>query len=414
MARAPQTLETAFRTFHVIKPINEGAAGRVYRVADDTGCEFAAKVLHPDRTTKERRSRFKNEIGFCQRIRHPNIVSVNDYGVVVLDGRPTPFYVMKLYEQSLRGRLESRIAPESAIRYFSQLLDGVEAAHLQKVVHRDLKPENALIDSESDSLVVADFGIAHFEEDLLLSIVETAPSTRLANFQYAAPEQKQRGGPVGFASDIYALGLMLNELFTGRVPAGTDFLRIGAVAPAYSYLDDVVDQMIRQDPSGRPTSIDAIKSDLIGRKREFVTRQRLDAVRQEVVPASSIADPLLDTPVRVIDFEWAQNTLTLVLSQPVNQDWITAFQNIGSRTSVMGADVTDFAFRGDRATVRAEDRSVQDIIDYFKGWLPRATQGYETELQSRRRRQQDIANDRLRREREELERQLAVRRSVKL
>jgi serine/threonine protein kinase len=80
--------------------------------------------------------------------------------------------------------------------YFSQLLDGVEAAHLQQVVHRDLKPENVLHDTKSDQLTVADFGIAQFEEEELYTLIETTPNRRLANFQYAAPEQRNRGAAV--------------------------------------------------------------------------------------------------------------------------------------------------------------------------------------------------------------------------
>lgn len=414
MAKAPQVLETAFRAFEVLAPISEGAAGRVYRVRDDSGGVFAAKVLHPDRLNRDRRSRFKNEIAFCQRNRHPNILTVTDYGIVRLGDAQSPFYVMKLYDGSLRNRVSENLGHESALRYFAQLLDGVEAAHLQNVVHRDLKPENALYDSATDSVVVADFGIAHFEEDLLATAVDTTPAARLANFQYAAPEQRERGGKVGVAADIYALGLMLNEFFTKRVPAGTDFARIGSVAPDYAYLDETVEEMIRQQPERRPPSIDAVKARLIGRRKEFVARQKFDQVNQLVLPESTISDPLLEDPPRIVDFDWSNNTLTLFLSRPVNQDWVTAFQNIGSRRSVLGADVTDFQFREDRAIVRAEDREVQSVIDFFKEWLPRATHQYQAELRRRQVRADDIARDRLRRERDEQERQLAVRRSVKL
>jgi serine/threonine protein kinase len=101
---------------------------------------------------------------------------------------------------------------------FSQILDGVEAAHLQNVIHRDLKPENILCDQNFATIAIADFGTARFTEDILATAIETGPSQRLANFQYAAPEQRTVGGDVQATADIYALGLMLNELFTGSVP----------------------------------------------------------------------------------------------------------------------------------------------------------------------------------------------------
>ena len=411
MTKSPTALETAFRLYTVVDVLDEGGAGRVYRVADESGNEFAAKVLHPDRLTVERRARFKNEIAFCQRNRHPNVLTVIDHGVVAFESKRAPFYVMDLFDGSIRRLYKSTLTSEAKLRIFGQLLDGVEAAHLQGVYHRDLKPENALYLKDHNRIVVADFGIAHFREEQLFTAVETAPNTRLANFLYAAPEQRSRGKNVDGRADIYALGLMLNELFTGHVPSGTDFARISHASADLAYLDDIVDEMIRQDPERRPLKIDAIKANLIGRKKEFVTRQQLDAAQLRVVPASDLSDSLLDDPPRLVDFEWANGTLTLVLSRSVNGDWINAFQSIGSRQSVLGADVTNFQFSGEKAIVRAEYRSVQDIINYFKEWLPRALAMYRMQLERKRTATENSERERLHREREELERQLALRRS---
>jgi serine/threonine protein kinase len=113
------------------------------------------------------------------------------------------------------------IEPDGVLPIFSQILDGVESAHPQGVWHRDLKPENILYSLANGTLIVADFGIAHFEEQDLLTAVETQPNERLANFLYAAPEQKIRAKSADSRSDIYALGLMLHEMFTGDVPLGT-------------------------------------------------------------------------------------------------------------------------------------------------------------------------------------------------
>lgn len=212
----------------------------------------------------------------------------------------------------------------------------MEAAHLQKVVHRDLKPENVLYDRQAETLLVADFGIAHFEEEELYTGVETAPSTRLANFQYAAPEQRARGLQVDHRADIYALGLILNEMFTNEVPQGTDYKTIQSVAPEFSYLDDLVSAMLRQSPSARPQSIEVIKRELIGRKQEFVTRQRISELKATVVPVTDLDDPLIADPPRLVDFDWDQGTLTLFFQRPVNPKWIQALNNMGGYRSVMG------------------------------------------------------------------------------
>ena len=88
---------------------------------------------------------------------------------------------MRRYQSSLRPLMQERISPDGVLPLFSQILDGVEVAHLQGVVHRDLKPENILYDRDSQTLAIADFGIARFTEDLLATRVETASAQRLTS-----------------------------------------------------------------------------------------------------------------------------------------------------------------------------------------------------------------------------------------
>ena len=149
-----------------------------------------------------------------------------------------------------------------------QVLEGVEAAHLQKVIHRDLKPENILFDRQRKVLAIADFGIARFAEDLLVTRVTTAPQQRLANFRYAAPEQRS-GQRVDAATDVYALGLILNEAFTGETPVGTDYRTISSVVEPFGFLDEIVAAMIGQSPAGRPGSIFEIKKQIRKAREEI-------------------------------------------------------------------------------------------------------------------------------------------------
>src|SRR5205085_4918867 len=170
-----------------------------------------------------------------------------------------------------------------------------------QVVHRDLKPENILYDKAQDRLLVADFGIAHFEVEDIYTDAETSPNDKLANFQYAAPEQRRRGSKVEYPADIYALGLILNEMFTGLMPHGTRYKTIGEVAPAYGYLDDLVTEMLVQSVEERTNSIAEVKRQLIGRGVEFVRSQRLSEYKQKVVPATDIDDSLINDPPTLRD-----------------------------------------------------------------------------------------------------------------
>jgi hypothetical protein len=258
--------ETALESYkRVGEPLGSGGTGVVYEVQDSDGNHYALKLLNSS-IDKTRLKRFKNEISFCSTDRHKNIIRVLDHGLASGQGGQSPFYVMPLYSKTLRSLISAGIKPADVLFLFDQVLDGLEAAHLQGVCHRDLKPENILFDPLKRLIVVADFGIAKFNEEDLHTAVETSNRERLANFLYSAPEQRIRGKTVETKADIYALGLILNEMFTGDVPQGAGIKPIGAVAPDYSILDEVVEAMRQQIPERRPTSIQSIRDLLAARK----------------------------------------------------------------------------------------------------------------------------------------------------
>ncbi len=93
---------------------------------------------------------------------------------------------MNLYQGSLRELMADAIPQDQVLIYFAQILNGVECAHLNGIIHRDLKPENILVAKTDGQLVVADFGIARFQEEELFTAVRTKDNSRLANFQYCA------------------------------------------------------------------------------------------------------------------------------------------------------------------------------------------------------------------------------------
>jgi serine/threonine protein kinase len=374
--KKPNSLSTAFATYAVNQVIGEGGSGVVYGATDDVGAEFAVKVLNPERASREKLKRFENEYRFCSRNKHPNIVTVLDHGLSP-DG--AAFFVMPRYEGSLRS-LIGHINPTTVLDLFSKVLDGVEAAHKLNVVHRDLKPENILHRKNGLELVVADFGIARFEEDELFTAVETKDGTRLANFQYAAPEQRIRGRSVDARADIYALGLILNELYTGELAHGTGFKAIASVSADFEYLDGIVDAMLRQNPATRFSDIDSVKKELIARGCEHISRQKLSALEKVVLPVSAVDDPLVTDPIRLVGGDWDNNVLSLTLSQEPNSNWVWAFRNMGSHTAVMGKGPDTFQFRGKQATISAEPRECQQIIGYFKDWLPQANRVYAEKI----------------------------------
>jgi serine/threonine protein kinase len=387
MTKKPLTFDTPFDTYTSSAIIGEGGAGRVYVVTNSAREEFALKCLAPERITSERLKRFKNEIQFCQRYNHPNIVKVVDTGVTLIKEVKCPFFVMNRYSGTLRT-LMGKLKPDEVMTLFSQILNGVEAAHLAKVWHRDLKPENILYEPRKNRVVIADFGIAHFEEEEIYTAVETRAADRLANFQYSAPEQRVRNSNVDHQADIFALGLILNELFTGEILQGAGHKKIADITTDYAYLDNLVELMIQQNPANRPESIEKIKMELIGRKNAFVALQKYDESKKQVVSATE--SPEFD-PIQIVGLDYESGVLKLKLSRNIPSGWAQEFQNPrGGHSAIMGYGPERFDIRGDTASigVRDDESFIQNIVNHAKNYVDAANQGYVKQMHERARKEE--------------------------
>lgn len=410
--KKPIAIETTFDVYTLTEQIGEGGAGRVFGGIDSGGQPVAVKVLTA--VSADKRKRFKNETAFLLKNTHANIATVVDHGIGNSDPVKGPFYVMPRYGSNLRTRMKQGIAPKEVMPLFAQILDGVEAAHMMGVTHRDLKPENILLTNDGKRSVVADFGVASFTADLLHTLVDTKPTTKLANFQYAAPEQRSPGQRVSQSADIYALGLMLNELFTGIVPQGTDYKTIRPVTEEFGFLDPVIAQMINQDPAARPQSIADVKGHIQKHHFDMVTRQKLSTLQKVVIPAGKVDDPLAFEPPKLIAAHWAEGTLHLTLDRPVNQRWVGALQTMGNYSSVMGIPPSAFRFDGANVTVNVRDTDAQNLINFFKEWLPKATTRLHHMLEQEALARKQELQRQLKVQLEAEQRSLAINRTLKI
>src|SRR3954469_21928991 len=193
--------------FRMVAPLGRGGMGEVYR-ADDLklGQTVALKFL-PDHLTHDpaRLAQFHNEVRVARTISHRNVCRTYDIGDA--DGRLflTMEYVDGEDLASLLRRI-GRFPQDKAIDVARQLCAGVAAAHERGVIHRDLKPANVMLDGDGN-VRITDFGIATAAADVGAAVAGTP--------QYMAPELLA-GKPASAKSDIYALGLILFEIFTGR------------------------------------------------------------------------------------------------------------------------------------------------------------------------------------------------------
>lgn len=205
--------------------LGTGGMAEVYRALElPLGREVAVKVLPAALAADPNYvSRFRTEARRVAQLRHPNIVEV--YAFNGGEHGDLLYLVMPVLRESLRDRLdhEGKLPVDESIRIVTEIASGLDVAHAMGLVHRDVKPENVLLDKDGRALLT-DFGIAR-EVPLHRqgSAAQTLAATGLpvGTPEYMAPEQL-RGGSVDQRADVYALGAVLYELLTGRVPHEAD------------------------------------------------------------------------------------------------------------------------------------------------------------------------------------------------
>jgi protein kinase-like protein len=257
--------------YRIVGLIGRGGMGEVYRAQDlKLGQAVALKFL-PEEVGREpaRLERFLNEVRIARQISHPNVCRVYDVGD--MDGRH--FLSMEFVDgedlASLLRRI-GRLPADKGIEVARQVCAGLAAAHDRGVLHRDLKPANIMIDGRGHARL-ADFGLAAAADDVRPGDVAGTPA-------YMAPEQLE-GQELSTKTDLYALGLVLHELFTGkrifdgasiqqlreqhRSGAGSRSTIAGSpeVDPA---IERVIRRCLETDPKSRPPSALAVAAALPG------------------------------------------------------------------------------------------------------------------------------------------------------
>src|SRR5947207_2438208 len=193
--------------YRLVALLGRGGMGEVYRADDLTLDHPVALKFLPAGVTHDgaRLAQFHNELRIARQVSHKNVCRL--YDLADADGRQflTMEYVDGEDLASLLRRI-GRLPQDKAVEIARQLCAGLAAAHERGVVHRDLKPANVMIDGEGN-VRITDFGLAVAERDSAAAFAGTP--------QYMAPEQFA-GQPASVKTDIYALGLVLFELFTGH------------------------------------------------------------------------------------------------------------------------------------------------------------------------------------------------------
>jgi serine/threonine-protein kinase len=257
--------------YRIVGLLGRGGMGEVYR-ADDLklGQPVALKFLPSSLNPGDRRfDRLLSEVRLARQVSHPNVCRVYDAGEVEGQHFLSMEYIDGEDLASLLRRI-GRLPKDKAIELARQLCAGLNAAHEQGILHRDLKPANVMIDGRGRAKIT-DFGLAALSHDL------GGEDPSAGTPAYMAPEQLA-GREVTVRSDLYALGLVLYELFTGRLPFSSRSVdeivrqrsRAGISSPSdhVEGFDPAVERAIARclenEPKDRPASALAVSAALPG------------------------------------------------------------------------------------------------------------------------------------------------------
>ena len=208
--------------YELVSKLGQGGMSVVYRarrahIGDDVAVKILlGKFVKDDAAL----ARFKREARAAAMLRHPNVITIHDFGETEDDKAPA-YIVMEFVRGAPMRELlknENRFSVERAVRLMRGICAGVSAAHRQGVVHRDLKPENILVvapddDFEFESVRVVDFGLAK-----LLADAGAGPGGTIVGTPYYMSPEQGMGEPLDARSDVYSLGAMFYEMLAGKRP----------------------------------------------------------------------------------------------------------------------------------------------------------------------------------------------------
>ncbi|MFE6975572.1 serine/threonine-protein kinase [Streptomyces sp. NPDC057682] len=255
--------------YRLVRELGEGGMGVVWEAQDETlDRPVAVKVISllsgSGSRGDEARARFLREARITARLQHPHIVAIHDLGESGPDRGNAPFLVMELVRgEGLDAKLSrGSVGLEKAARWGAQICEALAEAHAAGVMHRDIKPSNIFV-THTGTVKVLDFGVARAADPYATADRLTQTGFIVGTPPYMAPEQA-RGYPEP-GSDLYALGCLLFELITGRLPfqapdsIGYLTAHLSQEPPAPSSVrpgiprawNDLVGKLLRKDPSER-------------------------------------------------------------------------------------------------------------------------------------------------------------------
>jgi serine/threonine-protein kinase len=355
--------------YRVLKELGAGGMGTVYLAEHvEIGRRVAVKVLNSAFAGQsDAVNRFQREARAAAQIGHPNIVEILDMGRT---DEGVPYMVMELLEGEdllkLMGRT-GRIPPGQAVDIVVQVLSAIGVAHAIGIIHRDLKPENVFLarrGARTDFVKVLDFGVAKFHDAISSTSGRlTRDGTLVGTPAYMSPEQARGSKKVDARSDLYAVGVVMYEMLSSRLPhsgesynemivaiAGTEPPGLSTVAPwVPPGLSKVVARAMARDPDARFQTASQMSDAL----QPFVEAVEID------VPLATGTPPVVPAPTVAIEARPSMSTAVQTTSSRARLPLVAAAAALVLVVAGAGAY---WALAPTDGAAHAEDASASPLV----------------------------------------------------
>jgi predicted Ser/Thr protein kinase len=326
---APEVLQAALPQYQVTALLGRGGMGAVYlgrQISLDR--EVAIKILpqHLEGGDGSFVERFKNEARAMAKLNHPGIVAVYDFGQT---DAGLLYFVMEFVEGTDVQRMISKqrqLQPAHAQAITAHVCDALAYAHERGLIHRDIKPANIML-SRDGAVKVADFGLAKAVNTNATNLTQSGMV--LGTLHYMAPESFILGAAVDHRADIYAVGVMLYQMLTGRLPSGVfelPSLQIPGLNPRF---DHIITRALREEREQRYQSAVEMRRDLddvftqpapvketppaaAPAIHRTATKTLPQATRPRALPATPPNRPRLKPAKKTTEWGWGLATLVLI------------------------------------------------------------------------------------------------------
>ncbi|MDZ4404079.1 protein kinase [Prosthecobacter sp.] len=293
---SPEALQAAMPQYEVTEFLGRGGMGAVYKGRQiSLERPVAIKILSKELDEREQgfAERFKNEARAMAKLNHPGIIAVYEFGETA-DG--LLYIVMEYVEGTDVARMiarNERLTVEHALAITTWVCDALAYAHARGIVHRDIKPANIMVSADG-AVKVADFGLAKVRGSNGETLGLTQSGMAMGTLHYMAPEALMLGSAVDHRADIYAVGVMLYQMLTGKLPQGMFKLPSRLVPGLDARFDEIIARAMREDRDTRHQSAAELRSELDGIHTHPMVRQGAGSSQ---MPFSRAPENVVDSAV---------------------------------------------------------------------------------------------------------------------